>query len=119
MNAAFANNSMDFSSPPKGLPGWLICAAFAMWIALLSINLAKKIRGPEGHPPNEKLGADSSALAQRVEKIEKSISELWTTMRSENTRIEKEITDFATAIERAVGRLEGSMKNAARRNDTE
>jgi len=61
--------------------------------------------------------AQSKAMDQRLAKVEKSVDEIWATMRSEDQQIRTELRQSYTEIERALGRIEGQIVILRRRLD--
>jgi hypothetical protein len=56
----------DFVTAPRGLSEWLICGACVLWMIGLGIDLAAKLRGKPGQPPNEEMGKDIARLGDEV-----------------------------------------------------
>ena len=97
-------------APSSALANWLLCFASALWIANQANKFIRDFRGSEPQPPNASLELADAALKERVANIERAIESIWTTMRAEDDRTRRELTQFAKDVERAVGRLEGTVK---------
>lgn len=117
----------EFTSAPHGLAQWLICFGAILWIANQAMSLSKKLRGPEASPPNSSLDLSHKDLKDRVDRIEvcmaknkteieTKFTEMWTTMRAEDSRLAHELTQFAVTLNRAVGQLQGAIKERSQHN---
>lgn len=60
-------------------------------------------------PPNEQLDAAHQAMSARVQKAEDEITDLWNTMRKEDSDTRNQLTKAISDFERAVGKLEGTI----------
>ena len=61
-------------------------------------------------PPNEQLDQAQIAMNERITRTEGEITELWNNMRREDTDIRNQLSKAVGDFERAVGRLEGTIK---------
>lgn len=77
--------------PPVQIGAWLGCLAFTVWIILLLLKLAERIRGKQPEPPNATLAVSSDHLAQRIGKCEQDIL-------SVNKRLDMEISAIRAEI---------------------
>lgn len=85
--------------PPKAFVFWTAGLAFAVWLINQCLTLWRKMQGPAAHPPNESLDQSHKALEARVKVTEAQIQEIWTTFRSENTKIRQEMNAAVDRIE--------------------
>ena len=86
-------------SPPNGFLYWTAGLAFTVWLCNSCITLWRKMQGPAAHPPNESLSENHKALERRVKATEDQIQEMWSTFRSENTKIRQEMNAAVDRIE--------------------
>jgi hypothetical protein len=61
-------------------------------------------------PANEQLAQAQTSMDERIARAEGEIAHLWNTMRREDTDIRNQLSRAVGDFERAVGRLEGTIK---------
>lgn len=67
-------------------------------------------------PPNEQLGEAHQAMSKRIDNLETSVSQLWTTMRDEDTSIRESLSKAVADFEGAIGKLDGTLTQVNQTN---
>jgi hypothetical protein len=105
------------SPSPSALKDWLECLLYIVGVGVAVAWIIDRIRGPKATPPNEQLGVVTVEIVRRIDGHDKEITNLWNTMRTENTAIRKDQTDQFNSIALALGRIEGQLDAFTKRKD--
>lgn len=76
---------MDTIPTPTGLASWLACLAFAVWLLLMLLKLADRMRGKSPEPPNAQIHQSHEELRKEHRETRARVIQLesWRTGLSE------------------------------------
>lgn len=91
--------------------GWLILSVLGLSGGLYYfLELLDRVRGKAPKPPNEQLDQAMSAISTRLTNAEGQITDIWNTMREEDTAIRGQLSKAIQDFEGSIGTLDGTLR---------
>ena len=98
--ASSAPTSFD---PPYLIAAFLACLAFALMVFNQGGKAVDRFRGKQPHPPNEVLSANAQAVIERLDRLERGETKVWTKMEQDRVECARQLAEVnKTNEERAV-----------------